>query len=401
MGNIHFGRIAAIIIKAIISIIPKNRKLILFSAWFGKKYGENSGYLFEYMQRNSNYHVYWYTKDPSLYDDLRAKNIPVVYSKTVKAIWYQIRAVMLVSAVQFEDFNKFLLKKCIYLDLDHGFPGKVCGLKTREAIESGSTWYNFLKSDVDFYQTASSKFVVDILQPYYDVTPDHYIFSNKPRIDVFYDSSLVEGRNSIIDNIKNGRKAFVYLPTHRASGKKQMSLAEILDLNEIQSICEKTNSVFIVKKHFFHREEREYLDNYPNIFDVTTESIDTQVLLAQTDVLITDFSSCFIDFLAVDKPIIFYAFDYDDYLSNDRDYYWKYDMIDSGYTTKTKEEFNNSLKAVASDWKDLIHEKGRKKMKYVYFDPEVEMGSSRKKLMGIIEQLINNTYKPFDWSKKR
>ena len=40
---------------------------------------------------------------------------------------------------------------------------------------------------------------------------------------------------------------------------------------------------------------------------------------------------------------------------------------------------------------------GRKAMREIYFDPNVEMGSSREKLKIVITELINGTYKPFNW----
>lgn len=399
--RIHLGKAFAKTCKFIIGFIPKDKNLILFSAWFGNKYVDSSMYEFEYFLNHSNKKVFWYTKNKSLYNDLRQKKIPVLYSKSLKGIWYQIRACMLVSSIQFDDFNRFLLKDCIYLDLDHGFWGKNVGIQLPSAQKTGASWYRFCKSEVDMYQTASGWSTIEHWSPCFDIQPDHYIFCNKPRIDVLFDKKLQQGKNEIVDRIKNGRKMVAYLPTHRSSGKKSMSLDSILDLKRIQEICEQKYCVFVIKKHFYHRNEVENLENYPNIFDITQENIDTQVLLTQADVLVTDFSSCFIDYLALDRPIIYYAYDYDDYMEKERDYYWKYDKITAGFTTKAKEDFSKALDAVTTDWKDSSHTDGRKEMREVYFDPEVEMGTTREKLMGIMEQLIEGTYVPYDWSKKR
>ena len=389
--------------KFLMGFIPKDKSLILFSAWFGKKYGDSSMYEFEYFLKHSNKKVFWYTKNKTLYKDLKRRHIPVLYSKSLKGIWYQIRACMLVSAIQFDDFSPYFLKNCIYLDLDHGFWGKDVGLKLPAALKPGSTWsswYLLCKKEVEMYQTASSKSTVEHWSPCFDVHPDHYIFCNKPRIDVLFDKDLQQGKNEIVDRIKGRKKMVVYLPTHRSSGRKQMPLHKILDFDKIQKLCEQYDFLFVIKKHFYHRNEIEDLNNYPNIFDITQENIDTQVLLTQADVLVTDFSSCFIDFLALDRPIIFYAFDYDEYMENERDYYWKYDKITGGFTTKTKDEFMMALGSITNDWTDSYHSGGRKLMREQYFDPDVEMGNTRAKLMGIMEQLIEGTYVPFDWTKK-
>ena len=50
------------------------------------------------------------------------------------------------------------------------------------------------------------------------------------------------------------------------------------------------------------------------------DAMDANLVLAATDILITDFSSVFFDYLVTDKPIIFYAWDQDIY-SEDRGMY--------------------------------------------------------------------------------
>lgn len=387
-------------IKFIVGLIPKNKNLLLFSAWFGEKYADNTMFLFEYMLKHTNYKVYWFCKNKDLYEQLKSKKIPVVYSRSLKGIWFQSRAIMLLSTVQTNDFNQLLLNKCIFLDLDHGFPGKPVGLGQPTVDDRWRKWYYFCKKGLNFYQTASSRFVVDYLSPNYDVKPDHFLFVNKPRIDVLFNKDLQKYWLDDINKIKNNRKAIVYLPTHRSCGKVMMPMNQILDLKAIQICCEKTDSVFIIKKHFYHKHEIENLENYPNIVDITQTQIDTQVLLSQTDVLVTDFSSCYNDYLALNRPIIFYAYDYDEYLRNERDYYWKYDKIKAGYTCKSKDEFTYALKAVTQDFNDTVHQLGRTQMHEVYFDKDIEMGTTREKLTSLIVQLINGTYTPHDWSNK-
>ncbi len=389
------------VLKSIVGVIPKNKRLILFSAWFGEKYSDNSKFLFDYMRENSCYTVYWYTKNRSLYEELTKKHIPVLYAKSWKAIWYQCRAIMCVSTVQTSDFNCLFLNNCYYLDLGHGFPGKPTGLMQPTVNKNWVKWFQFTKKGLRYYETAASYFTVVYTGPCYDVQPDHFVFSNKPRIDVLFDKELRKGFNASIDKIKSNKRLITYLPTHRSCGKKVMDISKIFDLNSLQLFCEQTDSVFLIKKHFYHNSESTDLIKYPNIFDVTSEEIDTEVLLAQSDVLVTDFSSCFIDFLALNRPILFYAYDYDDYMANERDYYWKYDMIDGGYTSKDYRDFLLSLFELSKDWKDTIHNNGRLEMRRMYFDDDVEMGTSREKLCHVIDQMINGSYEPYDWSTKK
>lgn len=388
-------------LKAFVGIIPKDKNLILFSAWFGKKYADNSMYLFEYMLKNSKYEIYWFTKNEEVYKELKEKSIPVLYSKTWKAKWLQCRAVMLVSTIQMNDYNELLLNKCILLDLDHGFPGKPGALKQPTATDTWKEWYYFRRKGILFYQTAASYWSVEYCSLSYDLPYSNYLFCNKVRIDVLFDKELQDGKNRIVEDIKQKKRLITYLPTHRDCGRKIMQLKDIFDLQQIQDFCERTNSVFLIKKHYYHKEEKEDLSGYPHIYDFTNENVDTQVLLAQTDILVTDFSSCYIDFFALNRPILFYAYDYEDYLANDRDYFWKYEKVTAGYTTKTKQDFMTALNSLSKDWDDKIHAEGLQKMKSIFFDKDVEMGTTREKLRQLIDQLISGTYVPFDWDSRK
>ena len=382
-------------------IIPKKQNLILFTAWFGKRYGDSSMYLFEYLLKHSKYELYWYVQDKELYISLKSQGIPVIYSQSLKGYWYQIRANVLVTSVQFDDYNPYLINKCIILDLGHGFPGKPGGLMTPGISQNSRDRILRLQKNTKFYEVASSVYCANCSHDYFGTDYDRIIFANKPRIDVLYSNELQSGKNTLVDKIKGNRRAIVYMPTHRACGQVEIDINSILDLPKIQELCENNNSVFIIKKHYYHRHEKDDSKSYSNIFDISNEIIDSQVLLAQADVLITDFSSCFVDYLALNRPVIFYAFDYEEYLKKERDYYWKYDKITAGYTTMDSKDLTAALENIFRDWEDKTHLLGRESMRSIYFDPDVELGNSREKLATIIEKLINGTYVPFNWNLKR
>jgi CDP-glycerol glycerophosphotransferase len=60
------------------------------------------------------------------------------------------------------------------------------------------------------------------------------------------------------------------------------------------------------------------------VIDISKKDIDVQEILIHTDVLITDYSSVFFDFMSTKKPVIFYTYDYQDYLSKCRGMYYDF-----------------------------------------------------------------------------
>ena len=93
-------------------------------------------------------------------------------------------------------------------------------------------------------------------------------------------------------------------------------------------------------------------------------------MLAAADVLITDYSSCFFDYLILDRPIIHYLYDYEYYVNSDRGVY--YDLMDvvAGDTPKTIQEL---LTSIAENLKNpkLNHDlRNKRKGEFITYESE-------------------------------
>lgn len=388
----HCRRGVVRISNGISKCIPKDKELVLFSAWFGKKYLDSSRFVFEYCLNHKEFRPYWFAREKALFHELREKGIPVVYSRSLKGIYYQLRSVMMISSVQLADFPSYFLGGSIYLDLGHGFAIKQSGFEQPEVTERLISFDLLVRSYTRYYMSSASTWSKENTKRAFRITDDQLVFCNKPRTDVLFDPKLREGKNRIVDELKSGRKAVVYMPTQRSLGKVKMPMDELLDLQTIQTICERLNCVFLIKKHFYHRNEVEHLDQYPNIFDITSEDIDPETLTYQADVMISDYSASYIDFLLLDRPIIFYAYDLENFLRNERDMYLKFEDIHAGYKPQTKDELNEALEAVCSSWADDEHKEGRLEIRRKYFDDDILVGKAREEIVKIMHQLIDGTY---------
>lgn len=71
--------------------------------------------------------------------------------------------------------------------------------------------------------------------------------------------------------------------------------------------------------------------------------MDPYPILDKVDILVTDYSSIYFDFLLKDKPIIFFDYDYEEYISESRKLYFNYDEFTPGKRVKTMYELMNSL----------------------------------------------------------
>ena len=124
--------------------------------------------------------------------------------------------------------------------------------------------------------------------------------------------------------------------------------------------------------------------------------METQSLLYRTNILISDYSAIYIDFLATNRPIILYPYDYKDFTSNMRELFFRMEDNHVGYKPVTPEQFSDCLEKVLQEPEDEIHEAGRAEMRSKYYNPGQKLGTSREYLYTIILKLLDGTFVQMD-----
>lgn len=370
-------------------LVPKEKKLVLCTAWFGQKYIDNPKYVFEFLLNNSDYKVLWLTRSNGIYKQLKNKGKPVAKFNSLIGIWKQIRAQAIFTTVQLSEFNSFCITNVIHIDLGHGHPVKDPGAKSwNKHVFRVEKMY--LKHN-NFHAVCSSIFSGEkLLEIIPNMDKTHIHISDMARNDVFVDKDLQLGKNTIVDKYKNGLKAIVYMPTHRSDGKSVMHMDELLPLNELQQLCQSNGYVFIIKKHFYHRNEFEKLEKYPNIYDITSiDDIDPQVLLCQADILISDYSACYIDYLLLDRPILFYQYDYDIFQKNERTLYFPFSTLNIAPIAYDKKELVEKLQDIIMS-PDKFSENRRKFIPTYFANASQNKGRYKVKL--ILDKLMDLYY---------
>ena len=87
---------------------------------------------------------------------------------------------------------------------------------------------------------------------------------------------------------------------------------------------------------------------HPNLLEYSPAK-DVYPLMALSDLLITDYSSIFFDFLLLDRPILFFAYDLENYLSNDRNMYFDYDSMTPGAKCHSYDELEFQLEHIVNN----------------------------------------------------
>ena len=123
----------------------------------------------------------------------------------------------------------------------------------------------------------------------------------------------------ILNQIKKYKKIIIYLPTFRE--KADNDLRRIIDFDLLEKKLREKNYLLIVKQHPNIRLSKE--NNYKNII-LLKSTMDVYLIIPFTDVLITDYSSVLFDYILLKKPIILFPYDKENYLYEEKGFYFDY-----------------------------------------------------------------------------
>lgn len=359
-------------------ILPRRKNKIVYGSWFGNKYMDNPKYFFEYMNsEHSEYNSIWITRNKTVYNELINRGYQVRMSGTFRAIMDIVTSKYAVICCFRSDVSTAWLGGATILNTWHGLPLKHIG---KDAEKYNRTPINKIYNTIrEFpyrkeYYISTSQRVSDIYSNAFEVPKNRVKECGQARNDSLFEQNEGNYFAELIPIPFNNSKVITYMPTHRQEGKTKQSFHDLLDLERIQDLCEKYNYVFIAKKHYYHQKENETIKGFSRIFEITSLNADPQKMIASTDILITDYSSVYIDYLLLDRPIIFYAYDLDDYLKNERNLYFPYDEASPGEIVTKKENLIVAIeKAIINDeFSDDRH-----RVTDIFFDEKCRMNSCR------------------------
>lgn len=164
--------------------------------------------------------------------------------------------------------------------------------------------------------------------------------TGQPRNDIFRN---FEKRKEILDilGINYNKKIILYMPTYRMDSMGEHAMNDIiLDLFN-SSVLDRTlddgGYVFVVKPH--PKTPRIKIDSRDNFRVLDYYNVDSnQDLLACGDMLVTDYSSCCVDFALTEKPVLFFRPDEDKFLKYSETVCEEYFMISDKNSSRTVEE---------------------------------------------------------------
>jgi len=267
------------------------------------------------------------------------------YRWSFKGMWKTVRAKFVFYDCSPNSVNRYLANGIVF-QMWHGIPMKKIGWDMKGNRE-GKAYKKLTSKGIKrlFYKmvmpylfrkenwiVVTSKTFRDIMSSAFDIDKEKIIITGHPRNDdrdYGMGATIETDTKTFVDvymQRKEGKKIIMYMPTFR--DREEKKLKDIFVLGALDNHLEKMNAIMVMKLHLASKAYSE-IKKYKNIY-VCDNSSDAQPFLKLVDLLITDYSGVYFDFLLLDRPVIFYAYDITKYI-RERGLYFDYKDICAGY----------------------------------------------------------------------
>ena len=130
------------------------------------------------------------------------------------------------------------------------------------------------------------------------------------------------------------------MPTFRESEEK---FFDVVDLQKFRKFLKENEILFCTKLHPKSKLRKEFDAISGNNILVIDADTDPYVFLEVADVLVTDYSSIYFDFLLTGRPIVFFNYDLNEYLRDSREMYFDYEAFTPGQKAVDQEALEKAL----------------------------------------------------------
>ncbi len=208
----------------------------------------------------------------------------------------------------------------VYINTWHGTPLKHMGFDVKNNLKgSQNTMKNFLASD---YMISPNAHTTNIFKHAFKLDglySGEILEIGYPRIDLTINTTANEAREYLAEHLNLKKNPIIlYCPTWRGKNVNDPENSLLNIFEEIKLLNQKLPHQVLVKVHpFVYSKAKEMPELKPYL---VPDFLDTNQLMPAVDLMITDYSSIFFDFLVTDKPIVFYVPDLDKY-QNERGVY--------------------------------------------------------------------------------
>ena len=299
-------------------LLPVNKNYWCFGTWYGHSHTiDNPRAVFESVKN-----------DPSIRKIIlqqKGESVPVNEGVNVKfipaqsiagAFYLAISKVILIGYTSraISSFSKYLTTKHTIIQLWHGIPLKKIG-----KLFPGEEW----DAETPKYAAtvcSSSRDQVAMAGAFSPLPVERVWITGLPRNDfiVGEEKKLPSDYKIQLESLRKlvgGKKFILYAPTWREV-RDTLYVFSDAELSQLNQLLVENDAVLGIRGHSNVRDHASHEgDGLPERIFYVNDYPDANLILRITDVLVTDYSSIYIDYLIKDKPVLHFTYDVDSYVN--------------------------------------------------------------------------------------
>lgn len=293
--------------------VKPKKNLILFISFGGKKFDDSPKAIYEAMIKDNRFDGYEFVW---AFNNTEAFKIPrgrVIKTDSLKYYITALKAACWITNSTVERGLSFKGKNTFYFNTWHGTPIKKMGKdipNINKSFRMNTRW----KVDV---MTSQSEYEADIFSRVFNISRDKFIICGLPRNDILSDRTI-ETKQKMMQKIgvPLDKKVILYAPTFREyerDKKFNCIIAPPIDFDKWRENLG-DQYVILLRAHYEVAKVLNVKSDDGFVYNVSSYPVLNELMLA-SDMLISDYSSIFFDYSILDRPMICYTYDYNEYIN--------------------------------------------------------------------------------------
>lgn len=285
-------------------IVPKDPTLVILST----ENGGNTKALYEYIS-TQDCGLTAYRYDPS---DSGDSNDPHLIKSIfdLRSLWIILRAKTLVTT---HSMCMHLSKRKLYVQTWHGVPLKgqrytETGFSDKEVHAGDKAWTKYVDVFIAPSKEAAYRMCVSCM-----MDPRKVFYCGQARNDVLYRERRDVEKVRKILGLPECKKLILYCQTYRRGEATKFFPFPDIDYADLQKFLAEQDAVLLWRGHHM-APGNAGAENGSRIYPANRDKWhDVNDLLPHVDLLVTDYSSVYFDYLILDRPIVFVPYDLAEY----------------------------------------------------------------------------------------
>ncbi|MBW9214096.1 CDP-glycerol glycerophosphotransferase family protein [Mumia sp. zg.B53] len=312
------------------------------------------------------------------------ENVVVVPLHSPEGQWHVLRAghIFVKHAPRINVPYPLSLKRHTFVNLWHGIPLKRFGTAS---VALGEQRASIVRHNLGSTAVITSS-RIDALAMKAAFSPldlNQMWITGLPRNDFIVrdEHRLPDDMRAAMDRLRReaaGRRLVMFLPTFKNDQEKAYYAFSDDEIAWLRDWCEQEGVVIGVREHLADRAHTysRMLSPLEPLNLSSRRYPDLEVLYRVADGLVTDYSSCVVDFLLTGKPVISFAYDYERYAGSERGFFYDLEQVLPGPVCRDFRALSSALETMF-DPRTLAEDEDYAWRRRLFFD-HLDDGSSRR-----------------------